>query len=148
MKGGFKINTYQEIGTVASSDSTSRYPVQNDDKVMEIFNITTSASLESLRIEDNISDDMGLHLASNSKIYLIRIRAVMWKVVKQPTDNIQMLELIDVIGTGFPENKGDLPTNLAVFWDHKNRLYTLNNVILVNERVIIPPKLRLEVLGK
>ena len=72
----------------------------------------------------------------------------MWKVVKQPTDNIQMLELIDVIGTGFPENKGDLPTNLTVFWDHKNRLYTLNNVILVNERVIIPPKLRLEVLGK
>ena len=54
----------QEIGTVASSDATSRYPTQNDDEVMEIFNVTTSEALENLRLEDNISDDMEFRFAS------------------------------------------------------------------------------------
>ena len=54
----------QEIGTVASSDATSRYLTQNDDEVMEIFNVTNSEALENLRLEDNISDDMEFRFAS------------------------------------------------------------------------------------
>ena len=54
----------QEIGTVASSDAASRYPTQNDDEVMEIFNVTTSEAPENLRLEDNIRDDMEFRFAS------------------------------------------------------------------------------------
>ena len=52
-----------------------------------------------------------------------------------------MLVLIDNIGTELPESKR-LVTNLAAYWDHKDQLHIVGNVIIMNERVIIPPKPR------
>lgn len=77
-------------------------------------------SLKNLLVKENIRDGLKLQLAGCSKSDLGSIKEVRWKFVKQAThDKLRRLELIDVIETGYPENKGDLPTNLLAYWNQK-----------------------------
>ena len=45
----------------------------------------------------------------------------------------------------FPESKGYLPGKLGEFWEYCKKLFVFDNVVLMQDRVVIPP-LRKQVL--
>ena len=55
-------------------------------------------------------------------------------------------DLIRTIMKGFPTNRNDLPATIRDYWEVRNRLSVSNNVILMDERVVVPPLLRRYVL--
>ena len=58
-----------------------------------------------------------------------------------------MRNLVDAIGKGFNEAMVDrLPNGLADFWRHRDSLDVVDGVIMMGERIVVPPSLRREVL--
>lgn len=60
--------------------------------------------------------------------------------------DIQML--IQFIIEGWPDVKKELPDQLRVFWKHRDELYTQNGLIYRNNRILIPTKIRAEILER
>ena len=56
-----------------------------------------------------------------------------------------MLLLTALIGTIFPGEKNEMPPQLMKYWHLRDHLYILDGVILVRDRVVIPPSLRSEI---
>ena len=75
--------------------------------------------------------------------------AVTWERVKlATTSNRDMTQLIDIIESGFPKfrHMHELPLALQEYYQIREHLYTVDGVILYNNRIVIPPSLRQHVL--
>ena len=57
-----------------------------------------------------------------------------------------MVELISIIESGFPEFHHELPTELHEYHQFRDHLYTVDGVILFKSSTVIPPFLRSHVL--
>ena len=124
------------------SDATSRHPATSND---ELSSITLTETLAAFRISETEPDEMEDMIATNSRID--NIRAITWDIIKKATSNDDlMLQLINLIKQGFPTSNDKLPPHLRTFWDHRNNLHTNDNVVLFNNRVVVPSCLRQEVL--
>ena len=109
------------------SDATSRHPVSTP--------------------SDANDEDMESDLASIFISEIDHIKAVTWDVVKKVTsaDDASVM-LKEIILTGFPTSRNDLDTSLQPYWEHRANLWTLDNVIMMKDRIVIPLPLRNEVL--
>ena len=85
-------------------------------------------------------------LASSASSAL-RTMAVTWERVKlATTSNGDMTRLIDIIESGFPKSRHELPTTLQEYYQFREQLYTVDGVILYKNRIVIPPSLRQHVM--
>ena len=75
---------------------------------------------------------------------LNKLRAITWERVKDATQ-AELHELLQLIHEGLPESKGYLPEKLGEFWEYRKKLFVFDNVVLMQDRVVIPP-LRKQVL--
>ena len=50
-------------------------------------------------------------------------------------------ELLILIQQGFPECRDALPTELCEFWEYRKSMFVFDNVILFQDRVVVPPSL-------
>lgn len=73
--------------------------------------------------------------------------AVTWDRVKlATTSNGDMTQLLDIIESGFPEFRHELPPALREYYQFREHLYTVDGVILYKNRIVIPPSLRQHIL--
>ena len=73
--------------------------------------------------------------------------AVTWERVKlATTSNRDKTQLIDIIESGFPNFRHELPRALQEYYQFREHLYTVDGVILYKNRIVIPPSLRQHVL--
>jgi len=75
------------------------------------------------------------------------IKSVTWDDIRIATcsDNT-MTALSDIIEEGFPEDKASVPAELRQYHQYRDRLTTFDGVILYQDRVLIPPSLRDQIL--
>ena len=112
------------------ADATSRNPSATD-------------SDDEIDLED---DMLEVALLSTLRSGIAKIRAVTWDLVREEMKADENMKLLlDLVTKGFPEKRQDMPPNLKEYWGY-NSIYVLDGVILCNERVLIPPKLRNEIL--
>ena len=77
---------------------------------------------------------------------LNNIRAVTWDRVKSETIRDHSLQqLKNYIVNSFPESVNQLPTELQPYWQCRDALSVIDEVILVGGRILIPASLRFEV---
>ncbi|CAL4067943.1 unnamed protein product, partial [Meganyctiphanes norvegica] len=76
------------------------------------------------------------------------ITSTTWDLVRVATASDETLhKLSDIIETGFPDTCADLPQQLKMFYQLRHNLSTVDGIILYNDRVLIPPSLRANVLA-
>jgi len=104
------------------SDATSRHPAGNFDTV-----------------DDKDEDNMDQSLATIYKPTIDSIRAVTWEMVKvETTNDLVLSKLIFFIQNGFSLHRQELEPELQQYWEHKEKLWTVDDVIVLGERVVIP----------
>ena len=54
-------------------------------------------------------------------------------------------QLLNVIESGFPEEKAELSPTLTPFWQFRESLSTVDGIILYKDRILIPQSLRANV---
>jgi hypothetical protein len=114
-------------------DAASRYPTSsnictsegsNDDVDLEecskAYAIAQSASLPSCLTWDDINDEASV--------------------------DRECIALREVIENGFPESRDDLPEETRYFWSMRDDLYVIENVPFKGKKMLIPKKLRSQVL--
>ena len=57
-----------------------------------------------------------------------------------------MVKLVEIIESGMPEFLHLLPTELRPYHQYRDSLYTVDGVVMYNERIVIPPSLCSDVL--
>ena len=116
-------------------DATSRYPISPPDN--------TSPS------EDQWTDaEQTAFITAVSALQCIdNIRSVTWDRVREETSSDpKMVNLLDLISTGFRGKRRDLPNHLKLYYRFIKDLSSVDGVILYKRRVVIPPNLRQEVI--
>ena len=85
-------------------------------------------------------DDMDNHLAAIYKPTIDMIWTITWDMVKQETpNNASLTKLITWILNDFPTNCHNLEPKLQQCWGHREHLLVINDVIMLNNQVVIPP---------
>ena len=59
-----------------------------------------------------------------------------------------MQALVKIINKGWPSHKGNLPSSLKPLWNYKEELAVVEGVVFKNDKILIPPSLRENVLRK
>ena len=110
-----------------ASDATSRHPSPSDAvDYLEESDLIESALMAS--IQQSSTSDFSLS----------------WERLAKVTHS-EMSSLLQCVRTGFTNNLSDEPS-VKPYWQYRESLYELDGVILYNDRVVIPPSLRQEVL--
>ena len=55
-------------------------------------------------------------------------------------------QLVNIMRTGWPETRGQLPQAIRPYWEHRDEMSVYNKIIMRGERVLIPEKKRKDVL--
>ena len=122
------------------SDATSRNPVDSDEQE-GISNTEILAGIMIPEIDDVDKDDLATLSTSNDNEF----RAITWEIVRQETQSDDTLHNLSIlVNSSFPDDKSDVPQELLPYWSVRNNLYTMDGVILMNDKVLIPPPLREE----
>ncbi|XP_046858537.1 uncharacterized protein LOC124451985 [Xenia sp. Carnegie-2017] len=124
-----------------AADAISRHPTGPENPTM-------------LYLEDDIAElkDTTIHtgfdetIASLASLALTNV-ATTWDRVRMATaSDTTMHDLMNVIESGFPASRNDLPTPLQEYYQFRHSLYTVDGVIIYRDRVVIPPLLRKNIL--
>ena len=72
---------------------------------------------------------------------------VTWDRVRGETSrDPELLRLMELAKEGFTEKSQMMPDGLLEFWSRRDKLYAVDNVVMDGARVVVPRKLRWEVL--
>ena len=105
------------------------------------FFISTSASAPLHSHFTNVTNDNPLHAETRESI------ALSWEAIASETAaDPTMSKLLEVVSSGFPDVSRTEDSRIASFWIYRDALYVSDGVILYNDRVVIPPALRNNVL--
>ena len=120
------------------SDATSRNPVDSEDEE-EISNAEILAGIMVDELNDIDNADMATICTINDNEF----RAITWDIVRQETQSDESLHNLSLlINSSFPEDKNDMPPELMPYWSIRDNLYMIDGVILMNDKVLLPPPLR------
>jgi ribosomal protein L44E len=73
--------------------------------------------------------------------------AITWEMVQTESRNDQQLTtLAEQIALGFPAEKQHMPADIAEYWDVRNSLNVVKDVVLYNDRIVVPRSLRNRVI--
>lgn len=117
-------------------DATSRYPSSPpDNSSMQNDEVWTDVEYTAFITATSALSDMH------------NIKAVTWNRVKEETaSDPLMVELYNVVQSGFNVVQEELPSDITPYHRFKDCLSTVDGVIIYKSRVVIPPRLRSEVL--
>ena len=57
----------------------------------------------------------------------------------------EMVDLISLVNSSFPEKKRDMPKDLDQYWPVRGNLIVIDGVVLMNDHVLIPRRFRNEI---
>ena len=111
------------------------------------INFATSRNPIGKPEEIDIDNESETSMINGIKRDVNKIRAVTWERIRleMAQDSI-MKQLYDLVVKGVPSVRGDMPADLAEYWEYKYYLYAVEGVLMCKDRVIVPPILRREVL--
>ena len=76
------------------------------------------------------------------------ITATTWDLVRTATASDESLnELQNLIENGFPESNAEIPKDIRAYFPLREQLSTVDGVIIYNDRVVVPPSLRPNVIA-
>ncbi len=148
-----------------AADAVSRYPTGDADKLVLIDDVAAinqdSTDRNSLLLphlgrtvpdsarynhESDDSTDQTVLLSAMESIS--SLQCVTWDMVRIATNSDNdMVKLVEVIESGMPEFRHELPQSLQAYHMFREHLYTVDGVVIYKERIVIPPSLRQDVLA-
>jgi hypothetical protein len=129
--------THVPGGWHAAPDALSRYPVSHPDKRAEVDMSLTLEEATQIAVLST------LYCQDSSE----GLQAVTWeRVCIAAADDVTSKELVQVIANGFPSFKTDLPPTITAYWNIREILSSIDGVPLAGRRIIIPSRLRGEIL--
>ena len=143
-----------------ATDCLSRHPTgepvkfELSDDIASIYSsldsITHSSSLMSgLRTFSTnplLEDTMDISIIAC--LDMLNIQSVTWDRVRTATcSDDNMRNLVDLVESGMPEYRHELPESLREYFQFRTSLHTTDGVVLYKDRVVIPTSLRNEVLS-
>ncbi len=145
-----------------AADGVSRHPTGDPVKMTLIDDVATispdttavtkpppSNFLASIRIRipDVVNVEECTIVSATASLDSLPMKSVTWERVQTATaSDDNMHTLVDLIESGIPAFRHELPTPLREYYQFRDNLYTADGVVLYNDRVVIPPSLRQEVL--
>ena len=116
--------------TNVAADATSRHP-------------SPAGEMSMLGVDDYIESAIAASIHRHVDSDLL----ISWqKLVDETQKDPEMQDLLTCIRNGFPE--GDKHrSSLSNFWRYRDALYELDGVVLYDDRVVVPPSLRSQVLN-
>ena len=135
----------------ASADAASRYPVgsPDDSEALEYSSICSSLA-HVIDPAPDVESEVEQHTLQSTTALLLdspHLRAVTWqRIAEAASKDRESIDLAKIISAGFPSSKKELPEHLRVFWPMREDLYCVQGVPVQNQRILIPPSLRAEVL--
>lgn len=121
-----------------------RYLPGVKNRVPDIASRYPSGAPNGMCLSDDVTVDDAGDVAAAA---ITAIRSVTWDRVRDATaSDPAMLRLLELIEGGLPEHRHEMPEELREYHSLRNGLYTSDGVILYDQRVVIPPSLREEVL--
>ena len=128
----------------AGADALSRHPVQNPGNIASMCEL--SAETCERHIESTVQyalDTLGL-IAPINESTTIPPLITLDKVVVECLRDSEYMELHHLVTTGFPLLRINVPNHAKLFWPfaEKGILSTFENVVLYNDRIVIPKSLR------
>ena len=127
-----------------TADAVSRYPsgMNNPSKLHLQDDIATAENVCNPELQD-----IDIDIASNHVSALNSMNPLSWEKIKsENTNNPEMRALIEVIENGMPKDKNELKESLRIYHQFKDDLYTVDDVVLYKNRILMPPSLRHETL--
>ena len=127
-----------------AADALSRYLIGTAEslKLMDDVAEQSRPMCANLQSFDTLDGDLKL----SSVASLNNIENVTWDDVREATTS-EMHQLVELIEAGLPEVLSQYPPTLQQNHKHRDNLYTVDGVIMYNNRVLIPPSLRSKVLS-
>ena len=99
------------------------------------------------QIPDDISS-LEQTLTASATTSLNNLQSVTWDNVREATTSDEETSLFrDTIETGIPNNRDDMPSTIRHYHQHRDQLYTVDGVVMYRDRIVIPQKLRKNVLA-
>lgn len=97
-------------------------------------------------IDTNAAVEEGIRFAAISTIN--SLQSVSWDRVRLATaSDTNMKHLVEIIESGMPPNRQDLPLDLQPYHQFRENLSTVDGVAVYRDRIIIPPQLRKDILA-
>lgn len=119
--------------TNLAADATSRHPT---------FSTAEEVDVNSLELSDQTEHAVMASIRQESE----ELTSISWQILAQQTaadDGMQAL--LDTVHAGFPEtSRSDART--APYWRYRDSMYASDGVVMYEDRVVVPPSLRNQVL--
>ena len=131
-----------------AADGMSRHPVGEANHLELPDDIATLSHilLDSIR-ETTPETDHEDPVISAAATALDTIRTITWEDVRTHTINDEeMRELLAMIDDGLPATRKEMPSDLQIYFPLKEGLYSLDGVVMYNDRIVVPQSLRTRVL--
>ena len=131
----------------AAPDATSRNPADYKPNTKHAI----SAILRSTETEKgrNVTLDADDGLISNvmASFHNSDLRAVTWdRVAEAAAMDTECIDLCKAIQDGFPESRNGVPEHIRQYWPMRDELYIVKGVPFKGNKMLIPRRLRKEVL--
>ena len=110
-------------------------------KAADTLSRNPTSKPEHLTLPDDIAQ-----ISSSGADQLSSLQSVTLDRVRLSTAN-ELQDLVEMIETGFPDSTQDMRPELKDYFRFRDSMTTFEGIILYNERVVIPPSLRSEVLA-
>lgn len=121
------------------ADAMSRHPVDED-----ISEISSTEVFEGLQL-GYLQQHADVNVCSNIED---SIHAVTWDRVRLETQkDVNLMNLCEMINSVFPDSKNKMPSPLREYWDNRDRLYTVDGVIMRNDEIVVPLSLRSQMVS-
>ena len=125
---------------IAIADACSRYPTADNSKIFGCLRIIASIEevINAVEIDNkmrSLSPDMG------------NVQSVTIERIKSATSEDECIQkLIKYISCGFPSAKDEIPPDVQPFWNVRNELTNVRDLVLHGTRIVVPSSLRSEIL--
>ena len=87
-------------------------------------------------------------LAQEATCALETLQCISWEDILQATSSDkEMCILQQYIENGLPEARDEVPADIREFLQHREHLYTVDGVVMYKDRVLVPNKLRANILS-
>ena len=127
-----------------ASDALSRHP---NGEIASLDNLQRSLLTPLLRL-DSVYETTDNEYSICNLSTLSNLPSISWNDVREATaSDKEMSDLLVLIEDGFPKLASDVSPQLREYHKLKSRLSTADNVVLYDDRIVVPPKLRQTVLA-
>ena len=95
----------------------------------------------------SMEEEIALHvhlLTSNLPVSKPKLE----EIKRATADDPSLKELKETIKSGWPETKSQTPANIQIYWNVRDELSEVEGILLKNDRIIVPPSMRKEMLQR